>query len=59
MLGGTVGMFLGLGVEEAGDFVDGLEGVGEEEILAWAGGSEDHLFVRCRGGHVNLKFMFK
>ena len=43
-------MLLGLGVEEAGDFVGGLEGVGEEEIQGWAGGDGDHLFVRYVDG---------
>ena len=46
MLGGTVEMVLELGVKEAGDLVGGLEDVGEEEILTWAGGDGDHLFVR-------------
>lgn len=44
-------MLLELGVEEAGDFVDGLEGVGEEEILGWVGGSGDHLLVRYVDGN--------
>ena len=35
-----------MGVEEAGDLVGGLEGVGEEEILVWVGVYGDHLLVR-------------
>ena len=40
-----------LGVEEAGDFVDGLEGVGEEEILGWTDGGGEHLWVRYVDGN--------